>query len=153
MATYLHLVRRLGMSGTTVLLLHAPSRRVNGPPYLHSVAYSSMQVCSPIQQLNISGAPGNTVHVGYYALVLAQYLNVHQMLKHIVFSQKNAARKKKCMHMAETKQKKGFISFKIGENKSIHFLVDDKESETYKTFSGQPPKEIRSHQEFRHVRL
>jgi len=25
------------------------------------------------------------------------------MLKHIVFSQKNAARKKKCMHTAETK--------------------------------------------------
>lgn len=58
-----------------------------------------------IKQLNISGAPGNTVHSGYYALVLAQYLNVHQMLKHMVFSQKNAARKKKCMHMAETKKK------------------------------------------------
>jgi hypothetical protein len=26
------------------------------------------------------------------------------MLKHMVFSQKNAARKKKCMHTAETKE-------------------------------------------------
>jgi hypothetical protein len=42
------------------------------------------------------------MQAGYYAL--AQYLNVHQMLKHIVFSQKNAARKKKCMHTAATKE-------------------------------------------------
>jgi len=41
-------------------------------------------------------------------MVLVQYLNVHQMLKHIVFSQKKAARKKKCMHMAEKKKKKKF---------------------------------------------
>ena len=47
MATYLYLVWSLGMSGTTVLLLHVPSRRVNRQPYLDSVAYSSMQVCSP----------------------------------------------------------------------------------------------------------
>jgi len=30
------------------------------------------------------------------------HLNVHQMLKHIVFSQKKAARKKKCAMIAET---------------------------------------------------
>jgi hypothetical protein len=35
----------------------------------------------------------------------------------MVFSQKNAARKKKCMHTAETKETNDFISFKIGENK------------------------------------
>lgn len=57
------------------------------------------------------------------------------------------------MHTAETNKKKSFISFKIGENKSIHFLVADKESETYKIFSGQPPKETRILQEFRHMRL
>ena len=102
------------MSGTTVLLFHAPSRRVNGQAYLQSVAYSSRQVCSPYNNLNISGALSNTIHVGYYALVLARYLNVHQMLKHIVFSQKNAARKKKCMHMAETKkQKKVLLVLKL----------------------------------------
>ena len=55
--------------------------------------------------------------------------------------------------MAEKRRKKGFIRFKIGENKSIHFLVNDKESETYKIFSGQPPKETRSLREFRHIRL
>lgn len=34
------------------------------------------------------------------------HLNVHQMLKHIVFSQKNAARKKKCAMIAETEREK-----------------------------------------------
>lgn len=32
------------------------------------------------------------------------YRNVHQMLKHIVFNQKKAAKKKKCMQTAESRK-------------------------------------------------
>jgi hypothetical protein len=35
------------------------------------------------------------------------------MLKHMVFSQKNAAKKKKCMHMAETKEKTVLLLLKL----------------------------------------
>jgi hypothetical protein len=49
------------------------------------------------------------------------------MLKHMVFSQKKAARKKKCMHMAETKEKNSFISFKIGKSNIQHSPVTPKD--------------------------
>jgi hypothetical protein len=50
------------------------------------------------------------------------------MLKHMVFSQKKAARKKKCMHMAETKEKKNsFIRFKIGKSNIQHSPVTPKD--------------------------
>lgn len=35
--------------------------------------------------------------------------NVHQMLKHIVFSQKKAARNMKCIDVAETKRKSSLV--------------------------------------------
>lgn len=37
------------------------------------------------------------------------YRNVHQMLKHIVFNQKKAAKKKKCIKTAEMKLKRKFL--------------------------------------------
>lgn len=39
------------------------------------------------------------------------HLNVHQMLKHIVFSQKNAAKKKNCVETAKKRKRKKNIFF------------------------------------------
>lgn len=39
------------------------------------------------------------------------YRNVHQMLKHIVLSQKNAAKKRKCIRTAKTEQKKNKVHY------------------------------------------
>jgi hypothetical protein len=52
---------------------------------------------------------------------MSQYLKVHQMLKHIVFSQKKAARNKKCMHMAETKETTPLLVLKLV--KIRHYIV------------------------------
>jgi tRNA G10 N-methylase Trm11 len=41
------------------------------------------------------------------------YRNVHHMLKHIVFSQKKAARNEKCMKIAEKERRKTKISKSI----------------------------------------
>jgi hypothetical protein len=67
---------------------------------------------------------------------LAQYLKVHQMLKHIVFSQKNAARKKKCMHMAETKETMVSLVLKLVKIR-LH-VAQSPIMKTYKALSGQP---------------
>lgn len=58
------------------------------------------------------------------------HLNVHQMLKHIVFSQKNAARKKKCAMIAETEREKWTslqTSLPMGkELKAVAFLAPER---------------------------
>lgn len=40
-------------------------------------------------------------------MVVVTYLKVHQMLMHIVFNQKKAARKKKCITVAEKQKARG----------------------------------------------
>jgi hypothetical protein len=60
------------------------------------------------------------------------------MLKHMVFSQKNAARKKKCMHTAETKETMILLVLKLMKIR-LH-VAQSLIMKTYKPLRGQPCK-------------